>query len=517
MARSKTFSTEQADKAVQFIESLRHTGDWRGVPFVLTGWQREIIRALFGTMGPDGKRQYRKSFIAIPKKNGKSEFVSAIAAKLLYADGGGAEVYSAAASREQAAIIYRTMKAMVMQVPALAARTKPYDSVKRLYVEQTGSFFQSLSADADYADGINPSGVIVDELHRHKTRDLYDLLRQGSGTRRQPLMVTITTAGTDKESVCFEQWEYARKVRDGVMDDPTLLPVIYEMPTDADWTDEAEWFKCNPALGDYLAIEELRALVREALEQPSFQNSVRRLRFNQWTAAESRWFDLGAWDACGNDTITAIEKRNEGRACYLGLDLASTSDLAAYALVFPRDDVGYDALFRAYLPQSAIDKRTKHAPVFAAWEREGFLRVTPGDVIDYDFIKSDILADAGRFQVEEIGYDPWSAVQVALQLQGEGLTCVPVRQGFSTLSPPAKLLETLVARREIHHGGHPVARWCADNVQTEEDSAGNIKPSKKASTEKIDVVAALVTGLERAMYSVELGLTMYVPHEEVSA
>lgn len=506
MTRSTTFSTNKAADAVRFIESLKLTkGQYRGVYFALPPWQREFVEELFGRVGPDDLRQYRKAFVAVPKKNGKTALASALAIRLLCADGEeGAEVYSAAASRDQAGLVYREMRDMIKQVPRLKKQARWYDSVKRIiYTTRSGAenIYQALSADVDYADGVNPSGVIVDELHRHKKRDLYDLLNEGSGTRRQPLTVVITTAGTDKASVCFEEWEYARKVRDGVLEDPTLLPVIYEMPEDADWTDEAEWFKCNPALGDFLQLEDLRKSVREAKEKPAKQNSVRRLRFGQWTSAESRWFDLGQWDACGGDTITDIEQRNLGARCYVGLDLASTSDLAAYVLVFAREDGGYDLLFRCYLPASALEKRTKHAPAFAGWVSEGFLKVTPGDVIDYDYIKADLLADAARHQIAEIGYDPWNATQMALQLQGENLTCVPVRQGFGTLSPPAKLFETLVSRGLIHHGGHPVARWCADNVQVETDAAENIKPSKKASTEKIDLIAATVTGIERAMHA----------------
>ncbi len=506
MIPSKTFSIEDAAKAVEFLESLKLTkGQWHGVPWKLADWQRSFIEELYGRKRPDGRRQYRKAFMAIPKKNSKTAIASGIGLKGLCADNEmGAEVYSAAASRDQATLVYREMRDMARQTPRIWKRMRHYDSVKRLvYTTASGAenFYQALSADADYSDGINPSTVLVDELHRHKNRDLYDLLNEGSGTRAQPLTVVITTAGTDKTSVCYEEWEYARKVAAGIVDDPEYLAVIYEMPLDADWTDEREWFKCNPALGDFLDIEDLRKSVREAKEKPAKQNSVRRLRFNQWTSAESRWFDLGAWDACGSDTITAIEERNRGRRCFIGMDLASTGDLAAYVLVFPRDDEGYDILCRAYLPQAALEKRSKHAPVFAGWAREGFLKTTPGNVIDYDFIKADILTDCATYEVEEIGYDPWSAVQIAVQLEGEGLTCVPVRQGFATLSPPAKLLETLVARRTLHHGGHAVLRWCADNVQIEEDAGGNIKPSKKVSTEKIDVIAAAVTGLERAMHA----------------
>jgi phage terminase large subunit-like protein len=418
----------------------------------------------------------------------------------LAADGEeGAEVYSAAASRDQATLVYREMREMVKQVPRLKARCRWFDSVKRIiFTTRSGAenVYQALSADADYSDGINPSAVIVDELHRHKTRDLYDLLNEGGGTRKQPLTIVITTAGYDKTSVCHEEWEYARKVRDGVVVDPTFLPIIYEMSLDADWHDEREWFKCNPALGDFLDIEDLRKSVREATEKPAMQNSVLRLRFNQWTAAESRWFTRRAWDSCGG---VLNEHELVGRPCFGGLDLASTSDFTSWLLVFPDD--GHRVIARHFLPRAAVDKRSPIRDQLAAWERSGDLFVTPGDVTDYDFVKAQILKDAARYEIREIGFDPWSAAQMSVQLESEGLTLVPVRQGFATLSSPSKFLETLVNRGQLNHGGAPVLRWMADNVQVERDADDNIKPSKKHSSEKIDGIAALVNAIERSMHA----------------
>lgn len=503
IARSNAFSTSEAEKAVRFIESLKLTkGQWRGVPFKLPPWQREITQEVFGSMAPDGTRQYRKVFIAVPKKNGKTAYAAALGLKLLVADGEeAAEVYSAAASRDQATLVYREMREMAKQVPQIKKRCRFFDSTKRiLFTTASGAenFYQALSADADYSDGINPSGVIVDELHRHKDRALYDLLNEGGGTRRQPLTIVITTAGVDRNSVCFEEWEYARRVRDGLIEDPTFYPVIYEMPEDADWTDEREWYKCNPALGDFLAVDDISKSVREAREKPAKENSVRRLRFNQWTQSETRWFTRDAWDACGG---LIDESKLVGLDCYGGLDLSSTSDFTNWQLLFPRGDGGFDELTRCFIPRAAVERRKDMTAQLGAWERQGLIYVTPGDVLDYDFVKAQIRRDAERFRIREIGYDPWNATQLAVQLQEEGLTVVPVRQGFATLSSPSKLLENLVSNRKLNHGGHPVLRWMADNVTVEHNPDGAIKPSKKRSTEKIDGIVATVTALERAMHA----------------
>lgn len=506
-APSAHFSREQANRAIDFVGCLKHTkGAYRGVNFRLAEWQRKDWEQVFGQMVPNPDpnakrkylRKYRRWFKAEAKKNGKTEEASAACGKLLYSDGEyGAEVYSGAASRDQATLVYQTLKGMALQVPELRKISKFYDSTKRIYVPSTESFYQALSADADFSDGINPSGVVVDELHRHKNRELYDLLKQGSDTREQPLLIVITTAGFDRNSVCFEEWEYARKVRDGLVEDPALYVSLYETPPEITWeqlaADESLWKLANPALGDFLRIEGLRDLVREANEKPALRNSVMRLRFNIWTQSETRWFNADAWRKCGG-----LLGDLHGQACYGGLDLASTSDFAAWVLFFPD---GSKVLPRIFIPQSALEKRGFMRAQLEAWVRDGNLIVTPGDVIDYDFIKAQIQRDADTYRIAEVGYDPWSAMQIAVQLQSEGLPMVPVRQGFGTLSSPAKYLETLVAKGELNHGGHPVLAWMADNVTIEEDAAGNIKPSKKRSTEKIDGIAALVTALERAMHA----------------
>lgn len=521
---------QAADQAVEFFGCLKLTkGRWHGVPFQLAPWQEhQIIRPLYGTLVPNPNRasrrafirKYRRMFLGIGSKNGKTAIASGMAAEGLYVDGEfGAEVYSAASSRDQATLVYRELASMVRQVPELRKISKLYDSVKRIYVPSTESFFQALSSDADTSDGVNPSMCIVDELHRHKNGELYTMLRQKMGTREQPLMVVITTAGFDRNSICYSEWEYARKVQLGLVEDPTYLSLIYELPQDKATfeqiaADEKLWYLANPALGNYLDIEDLRMAVREAREKPSDQSGILRLRFNVWTQAETRWFTRQAWDDCGG---VVNEAKLAGRECYAGLDLASTSDFAALVLVFPMDNGTYQVVCRFFIPQAALEKRKDMRDQLAAWERAGFLYVTPGDVIDYEFIKAQLRRDCEKFQVLEVGFDPWAAAQIAVQLSEEGLEMAAVRPVFGTMSAPSKMLENLVSNRLLNHGGNPLLRWMADNVVIETNADEMIKPSKKKSTEKIDGISALVTALERVIVGQAGGMTMYVPGQEVAS
>ena len=509
MPQSSRYSQQAATRAIDFVGCLKHTkGAYRGVPFALTDWQRPDWEQVFGCqrLNPNRAskrkwvRQYKRWFKAIAKKNGKTEEAAAAAGVLLYADDEfGAEVYSGASSRDQATLTYQTLKNMAKQVPELRRMSKFYDSTKRIYVPSTESTFQALSADADFSDGINPSGVVVDELHRHKNRELYDLLKQGSDTREQPLLIVITTAGFDQTSVCFEEWEYARKVRDGIIEDPSLYVSLYETPQETTWeqlaADESLWKLANPALGDFLREDGLRDLIREGQAKPALRNSIMRLRFNLWTSSDVAWFDIDTWDRCGG-----LVGNVAGQECFGGLDMASTSDFAAWVMYFPE---GHKVMAHLFLPEEAIERRSPMRAQLDAWSKDGWIHVTPGDCIDYDYIKQQVLRDAAVYQIREIGYDPWNATQIALQLQdklGENVM-VPVRQGFATLSAPSKLLETLVSDRKLNHGGNPVLRWMASNCMVEVDANENIKPSKKRSTEKIDGIAALVTALDRAMHA----------------
>lgn len=489
--------------AIDFCELyLRHAkGEWSGQKIVLSDWERDFLRKLFGTLRPDGTRQYRKAFLFIPRKNGKTTLGAAIGLYLLLADKEpGAEIYSIAADRDQAAIMFEIARAMVENEPRLAKRCEVYR--RSIVVPSTGSAYHVLSADAPTKHGKNSHGVLFDELHAQPNRDLYDVMKTSMGSRRQPLFLMVTTAGFDRQSVCYEEYQYACKVRDGIIADDTYLPVIYEVAPDADWTDENVWKQANPGLGTSPKLEFLREECARAKESPSYQNTFRRLYLNQWTEQDIRWIDVATWDAC-DEKFDPADLR--GRPCFIGLDLASTTDIAAEALLFPpdEDEQIWRVIWRFFVPADNLRKRVQRDRVpYDVWERQGIVEATPGNIIDYDIIRQRILQDIETYDVREIVYDRWGATQLVTQLQGDGCKCVPFGQGFASMSAPTKELEKLILGRLIAHNGNPAAKWMIGNVTVKGDAAGNLKPDKGKSTEKIDGIVALIMGIGRAQASV---------------
>ncbi len=503
------FDETAAQGAVRFFERvLRHTkGEWAGQPFSLQPWQRdEVIRPLFGwKRRRDGRRRYKYAFLEWPRKTGKSTISSGLALLLLLADGeGGAEVYSAAADKKQAGIVFNQAKAFVQESPVLQRTARPYKSV--IY-GPAHSEYHVLSADVPTKHGLNPHGVVFDELHAQPNRGLYDVLRTGMGARRQPLFVMITTAGYDTQSICYEQYEYARQVREGTIEDPEYFVHITEAGQDDDWTDPAVWRKANPNLGVTVPEEFYAGECKRALASPAYQNTFRQLYLNQWVSQESRWLDMRAWNACG-----AQPPALEGRTCYLGLDLASTTDVAAWVALFPPVAEGepWWVLPHFYVPGENLRERggRNRAP-YELWREQGFLTATEGNVIDYATIERDILAFAERHVVQQVGVDTWNAQQMAQNLSAAGLETWAVRQTFAGLSAATKELERLVLARALGHGGNPVLRWMVDNVTVARDAAENLKPDKRRSRNKIDGVVALVNALDRAMRREETGPSIY--------
>jgi len=461
-----------------FFETiLVHTkGEWSGIPFALLDWQRdEIIGPLFGTLNDDGTRQYRTAYIELPRKSGKSEMAAGVALYLLFADGEpGAEIYGAACDREQASIVFNVAAEMVKRSPVLRKRAKIVDSRKRIVVPSTGSFYRAIPADAAGSHGFNASGIIFDELHAQPNRDLWDVLSTSTGARRQPLLFAITTAGYDRHSICWEQHDYAEKVQSGVIDDPSFFAYIRSAPEDADWTDPAVWEACNPGLGVTVKREYLEQQARKAQETPAYENTFRRLHLNQWTRQEERWLPLEKWDACA-EPVDAETLR--GRECYAGLDLASTTDIAAFVLVFPNEDNTYDVLSHFWVPEESMAIRSRRDRVpYEVWCREGYIQATEGNVIDYATVLATIDDYAQRYDIQELAYDRWGATQLVQQLQDRGMEVVPVGQGFASMSAPTKELLNVVLSQRLRHGGNPVLRWMADNMVVRQDPAGNIKP-----------------------------------------
>ncbi len=495
----RRINKEAAQRAVSFIEHLKHTkGKWAGVSFTLTPWQRPIIEYIFGTLNKDGTRQYRTAYIEIPRKNGKSELAAAVALKLLFADDEpGAEIYGAASDRDQASIVFNVAAQMVRQSPALSKRCRVIDSQKRIVVPKSGSFYRAIPADAAGSHGFNAHGIIFDELHTQPNRELWDVLTTSTGARSQPLTFAITTAGWDRHSICWEQHEYAERVLKKLVDDPTFYAVIYSAPEDADWRDERVWYACNPGLGDFRNIDEMRTMARKAEQVPALQNTFRRLYLNQWTGQEKRWLDLAAWDATAGlvdpDELT-------GRRCYAGLDLSSTTDITALVLIFPMDDGTFKVLPYFWIPADNMRERVNRDRVpYDVWAQQGFITTTSGNVIDYGSILQLLVHLSQRFEIAEVAYDRWGATQLAQQLMDEGFTVVPMGQGFASMSPPTKELMNVVLAKRLQHGGNPVLRWMADNMVVKEDPAGNIKPDKGKSTQRIDGMVALIMALDRAI------------------
>nr|WP_316242382.1 terminase TerL endonuclease subunit [Limosilactobacillus fermentum] len=502
MAKSSTYNEDAADFAVSFIECLCHTkGTWAGKPFELIDWQEKIIRDIFGTLKPNGYRQFNTAYIEIPKKQGKSELAAAVSLLLCCADGEErAEVYGCAADRQQATIVFDVAADMVRMNPALKKRVKILASQKRIIYQPTNSFYQVLSADAYSKHGFNVSGVIFDELHTQPNRKLYDVMTKGSGdARTQPLYFLITTAGTDTHSICYEIHQKALDIMSGRKHDPTFYPVIYGSKESDDWTDPSIWKKANPSLGITVSIDKVKAAFNSAKENPAEENTFRQLRLNQWVKQSVRWMPMDKWDACA---FPVDERALEGRVCYGGLDLSSSTDITAFVLVFPPEDEseGFTILPHFWIPEDNVDLRVRrdHVP-YDIWKKQGYLETTEGNVIHYGYIEQFIDDLGKKYNIREIAFDRWGAVQMVQNLEGLGFTVVPFGQGFKDMSPTTKELMKLTLEKKIAHGGHPVLRWMMDNIFIRTDPAGNIKPDKAKSTEKIDGVVATIMALDRAI------------------
>ena len=501
-AKDSYYDKEYADFAVAFIESLCHTkGTWAGKRFELMDWQEQIIRDLFGILKPNGYRQFNTAYIEIPKKNGKSELAAAVALLLTCGDGEQrAEVYGAAADRQQASIVFDVAADMVRMCPALNKRVKILASQKRLIYEPTNSFYQVLSAEAYSKHGFNVHGVVFDELHSQPNRKLYDVLTKGSGdARMQPLFFLITTAGTDTHSICYEVHQKAQDIIDGRKIDPTFYPVIYGADDTEDWTSPKVWKKCNPSLGETIGMDKVKTACESAKQNPGEENSFRQLRLNKWVKQAVRWMPMDKWDKCA---FAVNEEQLQGRVCYGGLDLSSTTDITAFVLVFPPldEDDKYIILPYFWIPEDTLDLRVKrdHVP-YDVWQRQGYLQTTEGNVVHYGYIEKFIEQLGKKFNIREIAFDRWGAVQMVQNLEGMGFTVVPFGQGFKDMSPPTKELMKLTLEQKIAHGGHPVLRWNMDNIFIRTDPAGNIKADKEKSTEKIDGAVATIMALDRAI------------------
>lgn len=500
--KDSVYSKEHADYAVNFIECLSHTkGTWSGKPFKLLPWQEQIIRDLFGVIKPNGYRQFNTAYIEIPKKMGKSELAAAVALLLCCGDAEErAEVYGCAADRQQATIVFDVAADMVRMCPALNKRVKILASQKRIVFQPTNSFYQVLSAEAYSKHGFNIHGVVFDELHTQPNRKLFDVMTKGSrDARTQTLYFLITTAGTDTHSICYETYQKAKDILEVRKIDPTFYPVIYGADEGDDWTDPKVWKKANPSLGVTVGIDKVKDACESAKQNPGEENSFRQLRLNQWVKQAIRWMSMEKWDAC---SFAVNEDELEGRVCYGGLDLSSTTDITAFVLVFPPTDEEDKFVILPYfwLPEETLELRVKrdHVP-YDIWKRQGYIQTTEGNVVHYGYVESFIENLGERFNIKEVAFDRWGAVQMVQNLENMGFTVVPFGQGFKDMSPPTKEFMKLTLEQKITHGGHSVLRWNMDYIFIRTDPAGNIKADKEKFTEKIDGAIATIMALDRAI------------------
>ena len=502
MLPTSHYDKEKADRAVKFIENLCHTkGKWAGKRFWLLPWQEQLIRDIFGIVKADGYRQFRTAFVEICKKVGKSELAAAIALYLLYVDNEpSAEVYGAAADRQQASIVFDVARQMVEMSPALLKRSKIMGATKRIVNYGNAGYYQVLSAEVGGKHGFSVSGLVFDEIHTQPNRQLYDVLTKGSSDARQnPLHFIITTAGTDRHSIAYELHTKAIDILEGRRVDPTFYPVVYGLKDDEDWEDEVNWYKVNPSLGYTVDIERLRDAYREAKQNPADEITFRWLRMNQWVSSTTAWIPDQIYQR-GNEEIDL--KSLEGRDCYGGLDLSSTGDITAFVLMFPpRDEEEkYILLPFFWVPEETIPQRVKANSVpYDVWERQGYLMSTEGNVIHYDFIEKFIEELGEKYHILEIAFDRWGATQMVQDLEGMGFTVVPFGQGYSSMSAPTKEFYKILMEGNMVHGGHPVLRWMAGNVVIDTDPAGNIKVTKARSKEKIDGIVAAIMALDRCI------------------
>lgn len=454
-----------------------------------------------GTIKPNGYRQFNTAYVEIPKKMGKSELAAAIALLLTCGDGEQrAEVYGCAADKNQASIVFNVAADMIRMCPPLAKRVKILDSMKRLIYQPTGSVYQVLSAYVKNKHGFNTHGVVFDELHTQPNRKLYDVMTKGSGyARTQPLYFLINTAGDNQNSICWEVHQKAVDLLEGRKTDPTFYPVIYGADMDDDWTDPKVWKKANPSLGITVTMDKAKAAFESARQTPAEENSFRQLRLNQWVKQAIRWMPMDKWDSCA---FKVDPEDLKGRVCYGGLDLSSSTDITAFVLVFPPidEDDKYSILPYFWIPEENIDLRVRRDHVnYDLWERQGFIKTTEGNVVHYGFIENFIEELGMDYNIREIAFDRWGAIQMTQNLEGMGFTVVPFGQGFKDMSPPTKELMKLTLEEKLAHSGHPVLRWMMDNIFVRTDPAGNIKPDKEKSSEKIDGAVATIMALDRAL------------------
>lgn len=498
------FDEKEASRPCWFIENLTHTkGELAGRAIHLEPWQCFLLTTLFGWKAKAGNRRFRSAYVEVGRGNGKSTLLSGIGLFCLCADHEpGAEVYSFATTREQAKIVFGDAQTMARGNRALQEAYGLEVTAHALYVPATNSTFQAKSAEGSTLDGLNTHLAIIDELHAHKKRDVFDVVETSLGKRRNSLMVSITTAGVDRTGICYEQRTLVTKILSGSLQDESYFGIIYTLDPDDDWKSDEALAKANPNWGVSVRPEVIRALQAKAIATPSAENNFKTKHLDVWCNADVGWMDMKAWDACADESLD--ESNFDGEPCWLGLDLASTSDMTAKVKIFQRkiDGASHYYLFGDYwLPRTAIERGVNSQ--YQGWEYLGYLHVCEGPVTDFAEIRDSILEDCGRYSVQSVAYDPFQAVQLSKELSDDGVPMVLCKQTVANLSDPMKQFQALVLDHRLHFNGDPVLTWMVSNVVCHVDVKENIYPRKDAPENKIDGVVAGIMALSRALLNDE--------------
>jgi phage terminase large subunit-like protein len=485
------FDADEANRVCAFVECLPHVkGEWarQGGTITLEPWQCLILAVTMGwKRRSDGLRRFRTVYTEVARKNAKSTLAAGVALYCMELDGEpGAEVYSAATTRDQAKIVWETAHSMVKKNGDL--RSIGLNVHAHSITGADGGSFKALSADAGTLDGLNVHCAIIDELHAHKTREVWEVIETGTGARAQPLVWVVTTAGSNRAGICYEQRDYAIKVLKGVVEDDTYFGIVYTIDEGDDWTDEAVWAKANPNLGVSVKLDDLQRKAAKARTQTSAQPGFLTKHLNQWVNADQAWMDMRRWDACGDPTLDIADFR--GEACWIGADLASKTDIAAVGVLFERNRKKY--LFRfCWAPGEAVEgSRNSQYP---GWRTEGRLIVTDGATIDFREIEDKIRELAREYQLRVAGFDEWQAVRTMQELQAEGLPVLKFPQTAAYLSEPMKTLEADVLAGNVVHQGCPMAAWQVSNVVAHLDHRDQVSPRKEMEQNKIDLPVAWMT------------------------
>lgn len=496
------FSVAFASRACVFIEHLRHIkGALAGTRIILEPWQIFILTTVFGWVDGEKKRRFRHVYIEVPRGNGKSALSSGVALYALAADGeGGAECYTFATTRDQARIVFDTSKAMVSMSPDLAREFGLTKQAHSVTVMKTGSVLMPKSAEGSTLDGLNTHIAVIDELHAHKTRELYDVVVTSLGKRRQPLLWVITTAGFDNTGICYEVRTMVTRVLDRTVIDDAQFGIIYTIDPDDDWRTEAALKKANPNWGVSVMPAEVMRLQRTAMELPSSQNNFKTKHLDVWCSASAAWMDSNAWAACEDTGLDLADF--EGCPCWIGLDLAAKNDITAKVRLFPYKD-GFAVFAEYYLPKISIEKATNSQ--YSGWEIEGRLTATDGAMTDMKVVEEGLREDLSRFDVQAIGFDPWNALSLSTSLANDGAPMVEYRNTVEKFSDPMKRVEAMVQGGKLRHGDDPVMRWMMGNVVAKRDAKDNIFPRKERYENKIDGVVALIMAVGLAGVPEEKG------------